>query len=88
MFLSRKAFMFSIKLRKVFIVFGREIMKDLRQAKRHVSALGIGCNRVLWKRYALRNDIIEPIRFPLNVRVLKRRFQTKIICTGWIDALR
>ena len=57
MSLSCKFFRLFVKLRKVFIVFGREIMKDLRQAKRHISALGTGRNGVLWKKHALRNGI-------------------------------
>ena len=73
MFLSCKVFKFSIKLRKVFIVFGREIVKDLRQAERHVSALGRGCNGDLWKISALRNGITGSIRRPIDFRGLKRR---------------
>ena len=88
MFLGCEDFRLCIKVRKVFIVFGREIMKDLRQVKSHVSNLGIRCNEALWKRYALRNSITEPIRFPLNVRGLKQRVQTKIRRTRQRDAFR
>ena len=87
MFLSCKVLKFSIKLRKVFIVFGREIMKDPRQVKKHISDLGIGCNRVLWEKHALRNDIMTSIRIPLNVRGLGRRVLVKIKCTGQGDTL-
>ena len=41
MFFSCKVLGFSIKIRKVLVVFCREIMKDQRQVKGNISSLGI-----------------------------------------------
>ena len=68
MSLRCKVFRFSIKLRKVFIVFSGEIVKCLGQTKRYILSLGIGQNKVRWKRYNLDHDIVRFTKLLLDVR--------------------
>ena len=68
MFLNYKVFRFSVKLRKVFVVFCRKVMKDMRQEKRHIPVLGTGRNRSMWTGYDLRHDIVRFTRVLMSVR--------------------
>ena len=81
MFLRRKVFRLSVELKEVFVVFCREVMKGMRQAKRHISVLGIGCNIVLWKGHDLGYGIVRSTRLPLNFRDFRRKVLIKIRCT-------
>ena len=82
MFLNRKVFRFFVIFREVFVVFYMEFMKDLRQAKRHISALGVGWNGVLWENNVLGNNIVRSTRMPLNFRGFRQKVLIKIICIG------
>ena len=63
--ISCTVFKFSVKLTKVFIMFCKEVLKDLRQAKGHLSTLGISCNGTLWKIFTLISYIMRLIWQPL-----------------------
>ena len=87
MFLSCKVFRFSIKLRKVLVVFCRKIMKDMTQVKWSILILGIGRNIVMWKGCNLDFGVVRFTGLFFNVMCFRPMVLIKIIFTGWRDTL-
>ena len=80
-FFSCKVLGFSIKLRKVFLVFCRKIMKNMRQMKWFVLVWNIGRNRSMWDQCIVNFGFIRLTRMIFNVMWFKCKILIKIKCT-------